>query len=496
MFGNDRERSKKVKRILAFFLAALMLMTVSCGKSEVQETQASETTTAATESEATTPAETDLLDPLGTKNFENAPFVILDANDYPDMHINMPAAELTGETIKDAIWNRDAAIEDRYHCDIQYIQITNASAGMTALTNSYNAGDKAYDLCISTISGGRLSTLATQGILANLCDIEELTLDANWWSPLIYENCRLGGRMFFTTGDIAPAMYDAAACVIMNRKLLTENQVETDFYALVREGKWTVDELLAVTKDADQDLNQDGVMHTEHDFFGVVYKAGALSASQMVIGSGVSFCQVNEDEITFDFASERAEKVTQKWQELTGEVKQNDQHDMLNKTFKSDRAIAMVHFLEGPKYMLRNMESDYIILPMPKYDVEQDGYRSLVNGWCDCFIGIPNNVDTDFVGFMTEALARESYRTVRPETYDMVFKLKSVREEGSSEMIDIIFNTLYIDFCQLYNFGEVPNAFNSILFNEAPFASSLTPRKRLAENMAKKFVDSWLTAGT
>jgi hypothetical protein len=71
---------------------------------------------------------------------------------------------------------------------------------------------------------------------------------------------------------------------------------------------------------------------------------------------------------------------------------------------------------------------------MPKYDAEQESYRSLVNGWCD--------------------------------------------------------------FCQIYNFGEVPNAFNSVIFHEAPFASTLTTRKKLAENMAAKFVDSWLTAGT
>jgi hypothetical protein len=47
-----------------------------------------------------------------------------------------------------------------------------------------------------------------------------------------------------------------------------------------------------------------------------------------------------------------------------------------------------------------------------------------------------------------------------------------------------------------YYFGEVPNAFNSVIFHEAPFASTLTTRKKLAENMAAKFVDSWLTAGT
>lgn len=493
-----------MKKYLALLLAVLMLAMTACGSSgsggesttSAATTQAPAETTSGAAAE-TEPAEEDILAPLGEKNFGGQAFVILDANDYPDMHINMPGKELSGDTIKDAIWNRDALIEDKYRCDIQYVQMTNADVGITALRNSNHAGDKAYDICISTVSGGRLSTLATQGVLANLCDFEELTLDANWWSPLIYESCRLGDRMFFTTGDIAPAMYEAPSCVIMNRKLLEENQIETDFYSLVREGKWTVDELYAVIKDTDVDVNQDGKMHTEHDFFGLVYKSGALCAVEMVVGCGVSLCQIKDDTLTVDIVNEKTELITQKWREMTdGEIGFNDQHDMLNKTFKSDRAIAMIHFMEGPKNMLRNMESDYIVLPMPKYDAEQESYRSLVNGWCDCFVGIPNNVDTDFVGFVTEALARESYRSVRPETYDLVYKLKSVREEGSSEMIDTIFNTLYIDFCQIYNFGEVPNAFNTVIFKEAPFTSTLTTRKKLAENMAAKFVDSWLSAGT
>ena len=492
-----------MKKYLALLLAVLMLAMTACGGAggKSEDTAPSQTTTEAVESTSgeaveTEPAEEDILAPLGEMNFGGEAYVILDANDYPDMHINMPGKELTGDTIKDAVWNRDALIEDKYHCDIQYIQMTNADVGITALRNSYHAGDKAYDICISTVSGGRLSTLATQGVLANLCDFEQLTLDANWWSKLIYESCRLGDRMFFTTGDIAPAMYEAPSCVIMNRRLLEKNRIETDFYALVREGKWTLDELHAVTKDADVDVNQDGKMHTEHDFFGLIYKSGALCASEMMVGCGVSLCNISDNMVTVDIISEKNEMIAAKWREMTdGEIGFFDQHDTLNKTFKSDRAIAMIHFMEGPKNMLRNMESDYIVLPMPKYDAEQESYRSLVNGWCDCFVGVPGNVDTEFVGFVTEALARESYRSVRPETYDLVYKLKSVREEGSSEMIDTIFNTLYIDFCQIYNFGEIPNALNSIIFSGTPFTSSLSARKKLAENMINKFADSWLTAG-
>ena len=254
-----------LKRTLAMILALGMLLTaVSCGKTA----EASETTTATvtataavTETsgagEETEPTPKDLLNDLGEKNFGGQTFTILDANDYPTMHINVPGDELTGETIRDAIFTRDIKIEERYGVAVEYVQSDNANKGMETLKNDYFAGDKSFDMCISTVNGGRLETLAVEGILANLCDMPALTLDANWWSRLIYENCRIGDRMYFTSGDIAPATYDAPACVIMNRRLLNENKIETDFYQMVRDGNWTVDELLLLTKDTTVDVNNE-----------------------------------------------------------------------------------------------------------------------------------------------------------------------------------------------------------------------------------------------
>lgn len=485
-----------MKKLLALTLAALMLLTTACGaKGDTPaDTTAATTNATTTESavtEVTEPAEVDILDELGEKNFGGRVFTILDANDYPDMHINMPGKEISGETIRDAIYARDAAIEERYGCEIEYIQITNATKGIEALTNDFRAGDASYDICFSTVSGGRLGALATQGILANLCNIESLSLEANWWSKLIYENCRLADRMYFTTGDIAPSMYDAPACVIMNRRLLDENQIETDFYQLVRDGKWTVDELMTVTKDADRDLNQDNSLHADHDFFGVVYPRHDLLATMLLVGCGVTLCRVEDDEIIVDLDSERTMKVCEKLNDMSGELAYTLQIDLITKTFKEDRAIALVHCLESAKNLLRDMGSDYIILPMAKYDVEQADYRSMVSGWVDCFVGIPSNVDTDEVGFFAEALARESYKTVRPQTYDLVFKLKGVREEGSAEMIDVIFNSLYIDFCEIYSFGEMPTAMQQVIFKGAPFSSTVANRKRLVQNTVAKFIQSW-----
>ena len=47
------------------------------------------------------------------------------------------------------------------------------------------AGDNAYDMIISVINSS-VGTLANDGLLADLCSLDALSLDKEWWSPLIF----------------------------------------------------------------------------------------------------------------------------------------------------------------------------------------------------------------------------------------------------------------------------------------------------------------------
>ena len=174
-------------------LAGFSLLYISCGDTSVTE---AETTKVQSESTNGNGIEFDRLDELGEKNFDGRVFTILDANDHPEMHVNLPGEELNGDIINDSLYERDLAIEDRYNIDIEYVQIVNAAAGTTAMKSSVLAGDDAYTICISTILGGTLGTLAVEGILANLNDLEYLSLDQNWWSYLMYDSLRFDDKMY------------------------------------------------------------------------------------------------------------------------------------------------------------------------------------------------------------------------------------------------------------------------------------------------------------
>ena len=67
------------------------------------------------------------------------------------------------------------------------------------------------------------------------------------------------------------------AVFYLNLDLAEDYGIDTDFCQLVRDGKWTLDVVINMTKDMNTDLNGDNVMHASDDFFGFIHQQlGAL----------------------------------------------------------------------------------------------------------------------------------------------------------------------------------------------------------------------------
>ena len=105
----------------AISLGLLATVLVSCGNDSLTD-ETSDIT-----SVDTTTVDTDRLDSLGEKDFDGAVFTILDSNEHPDMYINIPDEERSGEIMKDALFEREIAICERYNLQIEYVERTNGS---------------------------------------------------------------------------------------------------------------------------------------------------------------------------------------------------------------------------------------------------------------------------------------------------------------------------------------------------------------------------------
>lgn len=470
-------RFRPMKRKFSFTLALLLatgIFSQACGS----ETDVSETLGTSADS-ATVSAETDYLDSLGAKDFKGATYTIRAQNSTGASAIfNMHCGEINGEVVNDAQFNRDKAVEQRYNVEIEYIISDDATNGQS-LVNSMLAGDSIGNLIVDALSEGtgRISILFNNNMLANLLDVPYLQPQKEWWSQLMYENLTINDKLYFTSGDLAPFSYIGPACIYMNLELAGNYGIdENELFAMVYDGTWTMDKLYSMTKDADNDLNNDGKLDCINDFFGIVNENNTLTSTLLLATCGVKLSEYNEEtgmlEVNLGTPDvfDKIDRLSQLFKTIDN---QGDNTNLFDKNFKLDKSIFALHYVESTIRRLRDMESDYVIYPMPKYDETQDTYVSFINPWVAAFIAIPMvQDDLEMTGFITEVLEYMSVENVRPAIYDVTLKGKALNNEDCKAMLDLIFSTTYLDFNANYKFGGVLDAVNQAIFFGQPFASA------------------------
>ena len=498
-----------MKKTIAILLALVMLLSalVSCKKNDGKDTEDT--------AEEIQMGENDRLSELGSRNFEGEVFKILDANDYPEMHVNYATVETkNASNINEALYNRDLWLSVNYNFDgVEYTSKTKAVAGIDALRNQSLINTVEYDMVISTAvgstaqgaSGGTLAAAVFQGLLKNLDEINYLSLDKEWWSPLIYENMLLNDKLFFTTGDIAPSLYQAPAAMYVNMDLFRQYYQDIDVFKIVEDGEWTLEKLLTITSELSRDTNSDNKMNASEDFFGIVLQANGLTVQNLVIGADLSFAKVENNALTMNLKSQKLgdtiEKIAKLYPtmpfEYGGSGSPSDkQQNVINVAFKNGNAVFLAHQLEAAMFHLRDMENDYAVLPYPKADTSQNRYYSQINNWCDCFVAVPNAVESgrmDFVGFMMEAMAAYSHKELRPFIYEKVLKIQRMNDAKSSAMIDVIMDGIIIDYAVVYDIAGLGNMALAAAVDEIPLNVQAMTKQNVIDNTIEEIMNAYAT---
>jgi len=142
---------------------------------------------------------------------------------------------------------------------------------------------------------------------------------------------------------------------------------------------------------------------------------------------------------------------------------------------------------------LRGMDVNFGILPMPRYDEHQGEWRNSVSVFDGQALGVPSFHDSDErdrIGFMLEAVASESRYTVIPAYRDIQLEGKFIRDEESSEMLDIIFSSMVWDPGIVYDWLNryfIAANYNTVKINSA---SGFESGRHLVEAAMKRTVDA------
>lgn len=379
----------------------------------------------------------------------------------------------TGEPINDAVYKRNSMIKEKYGIEIEMIAHTDEKS---QLSKAVKAGDDIYDAVL--IYNNNVPGVVTGDFLTNIAKLEYIDLNKPWWDPGV-NAMSVAGKNFLLAGDLLILDNEATNAIIFNKDLMASLGIELP-YKLVKDGKWTFEKMIEMTKDAGADLNGDGEIKYQDDRFGLITFNDTLQAL-LVAGGGV-LADKNADDIPYmSFAEPKSINIMEKAADL---MYKNSNPSVFNvqsvdagtgnvtwmaayyDTFMEDRALFMWIRMRVVE-VFRGMDSNFGIIPMPKYDEFQEKYRSLVNPYTGVMLGIPKSAgDLDRTGVILEALSAESKYTLRPAYYDICLNRKFTRDEESSEMLDVIFSTQVYDIGGVYSFGSVFSDFCNLASKE------------------------------
>lgn len=104
--------------------------------------------------------------------------------------------------------------------------------------------------------------------------------------------------------------------------------------------------------------------------------------------------------------------------------------------------------------MLRDMEYEYGVLPLPKADDKQERYVTPFQTTNGVGYVVPTTSDAELDGLLLEAMASASSDTLMPAYYEVSLQRKYVRDDESAEMLDLLFSTRTVDISSAFNWGK------------------------------------------
>lgn len=483
-----------MKRIIVLLLAALMLLgscsqTPSGGDADGTDAQTQAESSAAGEE---TPA-AELSADLPDADYDGYIFTFLTQTNYNNnFRLNM---ELNGEVLNDAAWRRNDAVASAYNIGFAVKEADDVASN---LNNAVSAGDSAYGMVLPHATSG-VAAMAAQGLLANINELPHTDYAMPWWNGRMKDALSIRDKSYYASGDIVMT-WQGMLAVLFNKALKDDLGITDDLYALAEDGGWTMDKRLQLAEGGEADLNGDGKMDAA-DRYGFLGNVGTGYATQ--ISCGVPFTKRDENGTpVLAFNTERMVAVVEKYYALTHSP--STWMDSYSSTTYAASAYRSM-LIEGRSFLteldigglytyLREIDFNFGILPLPKLNEEQDGYRVFCGAG---LMGLPSIAEEpERTGAIWEALAYYSYRFIRPAFFDIVLENKAVRDEESYRMITLMHENKTFDFG--FNFdssGSIYGALRAVVLtnNSTDFASYFQKQEQSWTGTLAKVYESFET---
>ena len=422
----------RIRRLFSAFLSPLMMISVlvSCGDGASQPSAAlteSETAavSAAEETEATA---AELRPDLPDETYGGREFVLFNTffgeSKYVDSEIY--PAELDGEALNDALYERCRSVEEQYD-----VKITDTHGSLSQAKKAISAGDDAFGVTFATLTD--IMSCVTAGYAVDLMTMPYIDLEAPWWDQNAKDKLSFCGKLYYSFSDLIFLQLDNCRAFYFNKKMIDDFGLENP-YDIVRDYRWTIDKMTEMGLKVVEDIDGDGRMG-QGDRYGVMSWGVTGLYEALLTGGDAEIVKQGDDGIPYFYCY--TERFADVYTKILDTMGQNDIFYIGDITkFMQDDVLFNCNSLNNTVNQ-RTMDTDFGILPVPMYEESQQKYQNVSPNAHAMFVPVSAQ-DRDFTGIMLEALSYESSKTVYPAYYDIMLKGKSARDNESEEMLDLI----------------------------------------------------------
>lgn len=345
--------------------------------------------------------------------------------------------ENTKDTVEFETWKRNAAIEKKYGIEFNKVEIDSKASEWSNKLQTGSTGD--IDLACWDFDWG----LEQLGLFVDLCTLDELHLDRDWYYSGWNENVTINGICYSVVGDAALEALENVEVVFFNKSMATAN--ELDLYGLVDDGEWTLAKAGEIARDISQNLDDE-----TNAVYGLTYDVHAVRSG--LFTSGIKMVTINPDNGAIGITASTPKNV-----DIADALRSLVHGEGVKLLETTARATDIKLFTGGKTMMLagclyrgydirstRDEGFSYGVLVVPKYDTESD-YLSTFYGVS--MFSIPTFcTDRSMSAVIMDAMNRRSKDTTVSAFYDNVLMSKVADAPDDARMLALARNSVIVDF--------------------------------------------------
>lgn len=494
-----------MKIISLLFLLILLCSLSACSAPESVpgETDVTSAADSAEETKSKADIIADYLSSLPAENYNGTEINFLVASETLWGHEMIDTDEISGEPINDEIYARNRRVEERYS-----VVLNSTQEHFTSIANKISvlvqASDDAFDVYLPRLNAG--IGAAQSGYLLDVSKLENIDTDMPWWDSNIIKDLSVGGKCFFLTGDIHLYANDATHIILFNKNNAADYNLE-DVYGLTESGKWTFGKMEEMSRAVVTDINGDG-KYLWGDRFGIQCANYAIPA---LLSAADSLVYVKKDDNTIEI-NINSDKFNEVYTFINRIMNEDNitlnmedsakfkipsgsfSHEWIE-AMQGNQCLFMIGVLDYMD-MFYEVESDFGIIPIPKYDENQSDYIAPVMADAMAVCVPVCTKSADMISLILEAMAAESSDALKSAYYEITLQRKRSRDTESAAMLDIIFASRSYPLDRIYNWGGLSDdIISAVKKNNSDLGSLLAKKEQKAYTDIEKTLEKYELIG-